>query len=108
MKCRKSMSRNKHGVIRLLAAISLALLLASCVVLPRQAADDHPQCNMVTGSYTLEAIPVGHIDVNGSDARAIIAVLAVVPAGSLIVSSSIVAVNNTAHWIEYQGRCSDS
>jgi len=102
------MSHSTHDLIRLLAAGSLGLLLTGCVFLPREANDDHPQCNMVTGSYTLEASPVGHVDLSGNDPRAIVAILALVPAGSLIVSGSIVAVNDTVHWIEYQGRCSDS
>ncbi|MBF0349598.1 MAG: hypothetical protein HQM11_01115 [SAR324 cluster bacterium] len=31
-----------------------------------------------------------------------------IPIGSLIVSGSIVAVGNTVHWIEQQGRCDES
>ena len=30
-----------------------------------------------------------------------------VSAGSLLVSGSIVVVNNTVHWLEYQGTCSE-
>lgn len=31
----------------------------------------------------------------------------VVTGGSAVVSGSIVLVGNTAHWLEYQGTCSD-
>ncbi len=33
--------------------------------------------------------------------------LMALPVGSLVVSGSMVVVNNTLHWIEYQGRCDD-
>lgn len=31
----------------------------------------------------------------------------VVPAGSFILSGSVVLVGNTLHWLEYKGRCKD-
>lgn len=46
---------------------------------------------------------------NGSSPEAASACLltfgVIVPAGTFIVSGSIVLVNNTLHWLEYQGRC---
>lgn len=30
-----------------------------------------------------------------------------VPAGSFVVSGSIVLIGNTLHWLEYQGRCNN-
>lgn len=37
----------------------------------------------------------------------IVAVIVAVSAGSLLVSGSIVVANNTVHWLEYQGTCSE-
>jgi hypothetical protein len=38
---------------------------------------------------------------------AIMALPAVVAAGSAIISGSIVVIGNSVHWMEYQGRCDD-
>ncbi len=44
----------------------------------------------------------------GSGEEAALCLLAfgvVIPAGSFIISGSVVLIGNTAHWLEYQGRC---
>lgn len=94
-------------------AIGLALLLAGCVFKPKFAGPTNSACELVTEKMTIEVwkgadgqpivlAPSG----SGSEAEAAVAIL--VPAGSLLVSGGIVVVNNTAYFLEYQGRCSES
>ncbi|MCR8922288.1 hypothetical protein NO559_05860 [Dasania sp. GY-MA-18] len=57
--------------------------------------------NSIKHSYSCH----GH---SGHDAKACLAALGiVVPAGSFIISGSIVAANNTLHWLEYHGSCDE-
>lgn len=44
---------------------------------------------------------------NRGCAAGAVASMIVVTGGSAVVSGSIVLVGNTAHWLEYQGTCSD-
>jgi hypothetical protein len=82
------------------------------VVLPEVSDnDDDLHCDLVTDSYTLTVEGGGGGTVatpSGCNDAACILVFFAVPLGSLVVSGSIVAVGNTVHWIEKQGRCDDS
>jgi hypothetical protein len=44
---------------------------------------------------------------SGKECAAVLAAIAAVSAGTFIVSGSVVVINNTAHWLEYQGTCDD-
>lgn len=109
------------------APISLAL--TACVYIPvtEQTAEAEPTCQTYTNKMTVMELKGVLANNNGrattaNDRRerslgsvcsgesclAIIAAAGVVAAGSFIISGSVVVINNTAHWMEYQGTCSDS
>ena len=44
---------------------------------------------------------------SGESAIACLVGAGIVPAGTFVVSGSIVLIGNTLHWLEYQGRCDD-
>jgi hypothetical protein len=107
----------------------VVIILSGCVYLPKT--NDNVAsinaCKTFTKSMSLEKIELkkstsesdnssSHnspsLGCGGGDACAkAVAVIAagviIVAAGSAIISGSIVVVNNTAHWMEYQGTCSD-
>jgi hypothetical protein len=68
--------------------------------------DTPPDCKTYTRSMSLKAIPMTPDSIACGD-EACLAVLAVISAGSALVSGSIVLTGNTLHWLEYQGTCSD-
>jgi hypothetical protein len=87
------------------------LLCSACAFAP-QVATDQPyanRCNMKTQKLTLTPTKISnHINCNGHSHDAIACLLiqgVIAPVGSFIISGSIVAVNNTIHWLEYQGTC---
>jgi hypothetical protein len=92
--------------------LAVPLLLTSCVFAPQAVDSDmDARCDLVTESYTLKADYIGgnfSANCGRVDASFCLAGLVVIPATSLIVSGSIVALGNTAHWLEYQGSCSES
>lgn len=84
----------------------LLLSLTSCTVfLPEQSKSQYADedCKLHTKSLVLksETTPL-----NGSACGIdCMRMLLVVPAGSFVVSGSVVLVNNTLNWLEYSGRC---
>lgn len=103
----------KFHIARTALLVMLCLLLSSCmVVLPEVADDDDPSCDLVTDSYTLNIEVAGGSmatsDMKGCNDALCALIFFAVPIGSLAVSSSIVVVGNTVHWVEKQGRCDDS
>lgn len=105
-------------IARIVIPISLLLLLSGCFV-PKPVQEKEQACLLETKKLTLEYPKDGigkTLQAMGAVASACgapeclvvsLGVL-VVPAGSYIVSGSIVVVGNTIHWIEKQGRCEDS
>ncbi len=112
-------------------AAPISLALAACVYIPvtEQTAEAEPTCQTYTNKMTVMELRKVAARNNGRattayDKRdrswgaggcgqaeiclAIIAAAGVVAAGTYIVSGSVVVINNTAHWLEYQGTCSDS
>ncbi|MBI4809505.1 MAG: hypothetical protein HY799_11240 [Nitrosomonadales bacterium] len=90
-----------------LSTVSLALALSACVVVPVEDEIAASSCDTYTKSMSLKPVEVNLGRTNCHD-EACLAVILAVSAGSLIVSGSIVLTNNTIHWLEYQGSCSDS
>jgi hypothetical protein len=94
-----------------LSTISLALALSGCIVVPAENKVAMPSCKTYTKSMKLDAVDLTPRYAGGGagcgDKNCLAATLAIL-AGSAIVSGSIVLANNTAHWLEYQGTCSDS
>ena len=91
----------------------IPLFLSSCMFVPKTTTEPDQQCKLVTKKVTLELKEVkGNIFRGCNNPSCIIvaplAAGVVLPAGSFIVSGSIVAVGNTIHWIEGQGRCDES
>jgi hypothetical protein len=90
------------------------LYLSACAFFPEKIADSPTQntCQISTPEWKLtfaEIIDVTVCQGSGKDAAyCLLAVGLVIPAGSFVVSGSIVIVGNTLHWLEYQGRCEDS
>lgn len=100
---------------RCLAALALCGLLSACAFVPViDAQAVHPgDCQFHTPRWKLgthDLRPDSSCQsTRNEDAMACLAVYGVViPAGSLVVSGSIVLAGNTLHWLEYHGTCSES
>lgn len=101
-------------IIKLLFISILAISVCSgCAFAPKTA---HQQpyandCEMSTKMMTLDqprtTKAVGcQRSGNGAEFLSCLFVSGVlVPAGSFVISGSIVLINNTVHWLEYQGTC---
>jgi hypothetical protein len=89
--------------------ISLTSILAACaVVVPvidKDTAAATTTCKTHTNSMSLKvyAENIGGSCHTNECAAAALAVFA----GSAIISGCIVIANNTVHWLEYQGSCTD-
>ncbi|OIR11352.1 hypothetical protein GALL_68450 [mine drainage metagenome] len=96
------------SILRAFSVGLLAFPLAACVVVPAVDQEEalSSSCETYTKSMTLRAVDFNpNCSSNNGDCLA--AALAI-SAGSAIISGSIVLTNNTVHWLEYQGSCSDS
>jgi hypothetical protein len=83
------------------------MVLSGCMVVPEANYDEASlRCNTYTHSMTLRTVEMKRGEVYCND-EACLAMILAVSAGSVIVSGSIVLTNNTLHWLEYQGTCSD-
>jgi hypothetical protein len=89
--------------------ISLTFALAACaVVVPvidKDAASATSSCKTYTNSMSLKVYAEnirGTCNTNECAAAAL-----AIFAGSAIISGCIVITNNTVHWLEYQGSCTD-
>ena len=104
-------------VIKFLSLIFI-LNLAACFV-PESKPNQNYDCQLVTKEWSLEVKGIDNSDsvvIEGlsdatrgcQDAECVLGNLAIVSAGSLIVSGSVVVVGNTVHWLEQQGSCDGS
>ncbi|WP_339671888.1 hypothetical protein [Dasania marina] len=96
----------------LLIGSLLLALLSGCIFSPKTASQQpySEQCNMQTRRLSLSTNNISGSYVchgsTGDDAKACLAAFGiVVPAGSFIISGSIVVANNSLHWLEYHGTC---
>lgn len=81
-------------------------LLAACIVTPKTIDDvQHRDCRLVTRKWELETSVVG---AGACINEACVAALLALPVVSGAISGSIVLVGNTLHWLEAQGRCSET
>lgn len=98
-----------------MAVVLLYSLLTGCAVFYPDVSENYQapaNCELATRKLDLKT----HTDTNlvitahckRDECLVQLAVMAVVPVGSFVVSGSIVLVGNTAHWLEKQGRCDDS
>ena len=85
--------------------IPLALALSACMVVPvvdnNEAASSG--CETYTRSMSLKTVSWQP----SCNTNECLATVVVIGAGSVLVSGSIVLVGNSAHWLEYQGTCSN-
>ncbi len=99
--------------IKRLTLILLPMVVSGCAFAPRNAVEQPyaNQCNMSSKMMTLDqpraTVALGcKKTMNQAELMSCLLVAGViVPAGSFIVSGSIVLINNTFHWLEYQARC---
>jgi hypothetical protein len=85
-------------------------VLSACVFVPVVNENDpeSANCQTFTKSMFLSSIQLqGTGRCQNQNCAALLASAAVVSAGSAIISGSIVLTDNTLHWLEYQGTCSD-
>lgn len=88
--------------------------LSACIFTPKTALNQPyaEQCVMSTRQLKLDTMNIGGGYIchgnSGRDATACLAAIGIVmPASSLIISGSIVVINNSVHWLEYHGSCDD-
>ena len=90
------------------------LHLSGCAFFPEQINEEatRDSCRISTPEWKLTVAEITELTVcqgSGKDAAyCLLTVGLVLPAGSFVVSGSIVVVGNTLHWLEYQGKCEDS
>ena len=101
--------------MRKIVVVALINFVSGCIVLPATRDGENSDCELVTremyvdvhelGSFDPDADAVAEILVNAEGVLVFVAVSSVIFSVSWIVSSSIVLVGNTIHWIETKGKC---
>jgi hypothetical protein len=92
--------------VKPLISLSLAALLAACVVVPRTDSVFDHDCQMQRRQMTLEVQQIGAFGGCVNDGCVALLVGAgVVAAASAVVSGSIAVVGNVVYWLEQQGQC---
>lgn len=87
------------------------LFCSACAFQPTVATQQPyaDNCQMQTKQLTLSEVNMTNViscQGHSHDALACLVIQGVIaPVGSFIISGSIVAVNNTFHWLEYHGTC---
>lgn len=107
-------------ILKIISSAILAMILPACIYVPVSNNDaESATCKTFTHSMSLDKIDIGSPpspifasgSCSGSPCAAFVAgqlaVVAAVSAGSVIISGSIAVTDNTIHWLEYQGTCSD-
>jgi hypothetical protein len=96
------------------AILLTTLWLTGCTFLPESQPNPQQKCNLFFPELKLKLNtqayqPMTSPCVGGGDAVLVCLALmgVVIPAGSLVVSGSIVLSSNTLRWLEYQGHCDD-
>ena len=89
----------------LVTLFPLALALSGCMVVPVVDNDEAASagCKTYTRSMSLKTVSWQP----SCNTEECLATVVVIGAGSVLVSGSIVLVGNSAHWLEYQGICSN-
>ena len=86
--------------------VLVIFILSGCFYVPKVAERQDSTCELITKSLTLENIGTADNYPSGCKDKCVLFAMGVT-ASSVIVSGSVVAVGNTIHWIEKQGRCED-
>ncbi len=102
---------NKVHRQKIVMLLTLIFSLVSCVFVPEVAENQKysDNCNMLTKKLTLSARQIkGQLcDEEGGVEACLMVFGVVVPAGSFVVSGSVVLVGNALHWLERQGPCNE-
>lgn len=93
-----------------LSLMAMCCLLNACVYYPTTHHNQPKNCDVITQKLTLEekSIADGRVipgSCSGDACAALAIVVAAVPAGTFLVSGSIVVVGNVVHWLEVEGTC---
>jgi hypothetical protein len=99
--------------MKILMLLFTALLISSCIVVPKKVEYYDRDCDVIAKNYELTATQLSLLEgINDcSDDDCVKQVTgyalgtAVVGTVSAIVSGSIVVAGNTVYWLEKQGRC---
>lgn len=92
--------------LRRTATVSIALLLAGCIVVPRTADVYDPRCQTFVKQVVLETEVVGAIGHCHNDGcLAVLASMGIISAATAVVSGSIAVVGNILYWAERRGAC---
>jgi len=87
-------------------ALSAALSLQACVVVPRTDIVFDDDCKILRRQMVLEVQQIGYFGGCSNDGCAVLLVATgVVAATSAVVSGSIAIVGNVVYWFERQGQC---
>ena len=98
----------------------ISFAAGSCLVLPKTENVSDENCKLATKSWTLEVHELGKQNeckgcgdfirgiVECGSSEDCIKLIATVSVGWTVVSTSVVVLGNTVHWIEKQGRCEKS
>lgn len=109
----------RDGSVRIMTRAMLApmlALLSGCAFVPAAKSPDSTLsgCRFYTPEWRLSFEKMKFEDdfCNATHEEAVLACLlvygVVIPAGTFVVSGSVVLLGNTVHWLEYQGTCEDS
>ena len=101
---------------RIFVVVIFITVLGGCVFTPVVSHNQpyNRNCDMKTQKLKLspaqqqQTLRCNHLSPKNAILSCIVLEGIILPAGSFIVSSSIVLINNTLHWIEYKGKCDKS
>lgn len=99
--------------MKILLPVFIVMMLSGCAFVPKKASHQPyaDNCQMTTKKMTLDnpkatqTIGCQKTMHGGQFLSCLVVSGIIVPAGSFIFSGSVVLINNTLHWLEYQGRC---
>ncbi len=95
-------------ILKVMLFICLSASLTGCFTVKKVDNPEDKRCNLVTKELELNySKDLTQKMGSGTDPRAVLPLLVVVPPISFIVSGSVTVVGNAVHWIEKQGRCDD-
>lgn len=85
-------------------------LSGGCAYQPSVSKQQEQNCQLYTKKLALEQVETDgqvQISCSGKGCETVLLAHAIIPAGSFIVSGSVVLVGNALHWMEREGTCDD-
>jgi len=96
---------------RLLLVMLLAGALNACGFMPVTQTDHKyaEECGVITKAWKLDTWGASdNLSISGCSDPECLLLFMSVPAATAIISGTIIAIGNTVHWLEKQGKCDDS